>query len=170
MSHIRIKKHKYTESTREPTSDDSWDRGDTSSSWEFESIELLDENDCYDLITKINVEEGKIYYLVTVVFNSGDSFGHDVNGSICMIDLYENEDDAEYAADQIRRHDNSYDRWTDTKNRELHIKMADGTFKKSYCGWHGYFESLSYVEVTSLKVNKDSRTSEPKNKKKKKKV
>lgn len=75
----------HTIRTREPYSDDSWDRGDTDTSWHFGGISLakpvgeyeyIEVDDDFDVTGNI--------YLVLAVWSTGDSFGND-NGACCEI-------------------------------------------------------------------------------------
>jgi hypothetical protein len=130
----------YTTNTREPYSDDSWDRGDTERSWHFGGISLekpvgeyeyIEVDDDFDTTGNI--------YLVLAVWSTGDSFGND-GGACCEIfAAYNIREDAEEAERLLLRASAGNDMFKG-------LELPDG-FKLSYIPWMGYFKSLDYITI-----------------------
>lgn len=78
----------------------------------IERIEVLDDNiSHYDLLLPFNIENGKEYFVLSVIYNTGDSFQHNERESMEIIDVYCNYDIAEKNAKAIRYHDNYINNW-----------------------------------------------------------
>lgn len=132
MTKIYIKKTKYTESTREPSSNDDWDRGDTSSYWTFDGPFLnkprLRSRDDYEVVTTdIDFKPGDLCYVVMAVWSSGDSFGWDDY----------------YYADEFGAYRTAEE--ASAREEELRGKPKKGV----YVPWGGYFDRFEYVEIVS---------------------
>lgn len=127
------------EVTRSAVPDDSWDRGNTFTTWEFESCTQNSRHP--DVLGHFNERpnDGQTLYLVSVIYNTGDSFGHDEAKSIEHIMVYEALTDAEEAVKFL------YD------SKEQHkANIPDGIGGISvinYLPWVGYFESIHSVEI-----------------------
>ena len=127
----------YRETSREPYSDDSWDRGDTSTSWHFGGISLekpigefeyIEVGDDFDVTGNI--------YLVLAVWSTGDSFGNN-DGACCEIfAAYNNREDAEKAETLLSTATNAFKK----------VNLPNG-YEISFIPWLGYFESLDYTKI-----------------------
>jgi hypothetical protein len=134
--------------TREPTEGDSWDRGNTSTTWyvgdvykEDTKSNPLPKGDYHTLDVGYKIKPGT-YYLVFAVYSTGDSFGHDEQSSIDFIDLFKTHDAAEECKSTL-------------------VAVKQGVFSvplTTSCGnqiqysvpWTGYFDSLDYIEIKTV--------------------
>lgn len=105
------------------------------------------------------------YYLLWVVYYSGDSDGRYQEDNIELIDLFETEDQATENLNIIKDHYIEYQqlvfnyrRVNDKKTKKLKKKW-DGSLNlihhsgkgyRLYPAWEGYFESLKYVEILPI--------------------
>jgi hypothetical protein len=151
FSSIRVIDHTYGEITRHATRDE-WDRDDTYTSHNIEGIKLVDENDYSDLTVPFKVEPDKTYYLLSVIYDTGDSFGRD-EGRIEFIELYIDLDLAKKNQAAIEDHNKKYrDSYYDDETPRLIIENQVGTKIDYYPSWYGYFERLSEVRINSVMV------------------
>lgn len=161
---INVVTEKSTHVTRVATRD-RWDRDDTASDWGVIGIELMpEENGSADLYAKFPIQINKTYWLVFVVYSTGDSFGRDENGSLEEIEIYEDETIAHDCAREIRKHADMYSEFErgyrrpktkkpkDFNDYTLKVIGGDGKEMEVYAPWNGYFESLGYVEVASVNI------------------
>lgn len=134
---IYLSASSHTFTTREPYSNDPWDRGDTDTSWNFGGIglekpiggyEYIEVGDDFDVTGNI--------YLVLAVWSTGDSFGND-DGACCEIfAAYSNRKDAEKAEELLSAATDMFEG----------VELPDG-FKLTYIPWQAYFESLNYIKI-----------------------
>jgi hypothetical protein len=130
--------HSSIEVTRPADYDDRWDRDDTFTTWKFESCT---QNSRYpDVLGHFNEHpnDGQTLYLVSVIYNTGGSFGRDEAGSIEHIMVYEALTDAEEAVKLLEQ------------STTHHVAIPNGIGSNtiiSYCPWVGYFESIHSVEI-----------------------
>lgn len=127
------------EVTRSADYNDQWDRDDTYTSWTFESCTTAKTHP--DVLGYFNdhPNDGQELYLVSVIFNTGDSFGHEEAGSIEHILVYESLQDAKEAVKLIEQSKNSH---------KVVIPNGIGSNTRiTYCPWVGYFESIHSIEI-----------------------
>lgn len=127
----------HTIQTRETYSDDSWDRGDTETSWHFGGISLekpvgeyeyIEVDDDFDVTGNI--------YLVLAVWSTGDSFGHDAGYCCEIFAAYNIREDAEKAETLLSTATNAF--------KKVHLPNG---YEVSFVPWIGYFESLDYITI-----------------------
>ena len=145
---VHVDSHVTT--TRERDTDDSWDRGSTSTTWYVNSIALPRKleneyksggpRDTIDYEGEVNL--GDEMYLLYAVYSTGDSFGHDADGMIDFISVHKDPAVAQYNHDQLNG-----------ASGTVKLKSDDGTEWNYYVPWNGYFESLSYINVDSFNVS-----------------
>lgn len=152
MTYIKVLTRQETRETSTPNPNDEWDRADTETTWYIDGIEKVTALGYKDVEVAFDVKEGQEYYLVSVIYSTGDSFGHDENHSIEHIGLYEHRTMAEENAQRIRDHDNGYGRYSHVAEGALLLLSPSGTEYKMGTPWHGYFESLGYIEVTPVSL------------------
>lgn len=144
MKHIRIYDNSWMEVTRKCDNDDEWDRDDTAITHSIQGFSVLEGAVGYgDLLTSLKeIKLGKPYFLVYVLYDTGDSFGRD-DGQIEYINLFESEDLAEELVRKIE---------DDSKNEaynSIEYTLDNGETREFYNGaWKGYFEWFhgAYVE------------------------
>jgi len=174
VTEISVIKDHRSHQTREPYPDDEWDRGNTSSSWTVDGIRLYESDHRrygwmeMDLDVPFEVTSGTKYYLMYVVYSTGDSFGHDEDSCIEFCGLYADKRIAEENENRIRSHYNwaNYSSWRigEKPKRPKFVPKKDGAFnvflrtddgKGEYefsVPWAGYFESLSYIEIKEVQL------------------
>ena len=146
----------YIETIREKDPCDEWDADDTCEYHHIRGFKIIDK-DKYSNYSNLSVEyeinPEKSYYLLYVIYDTGDSF-HREEGKICFINLYENKEIAEMCAKII------YDNYKDWQERDniddkYNVTIFSNSGEKNFtffCPWKVYFESLSNVEITSIRV------------------
>ena len=128
--------------TDSPDPDDRWDRASTSTSYDIEGFEISKKY--YDLSTDFEPEFNVDYHLLYAVYSSGDSFGHDVGYDIEFLGLYEKKETADLNLKRI----------TDRKkeDEEPTTLLTDfGMCYEFYIPWFGYFESLDYITIETIR-------------------
>lgn len=158
-----------TQVVRTADTTDEWDKDDTETITTVlgvETEETTRENEMYcDIAVPFKVVSGKDYYLVFVVYSTGDSFSHE-DGVVNYIDLFETREKAEKLAQIIQEH-YSYcsneQRWQDKKKKppkgysEFSLQYLNEEGQQMTLGvpWTGYFERLQGINVQ--KVHKMSK-------------
>ena len=173
MTEISVIKERWSHQTREPYPNDDWDRGNTSCSWTVEGIRIYESNNRLfpwmemDLDVPFEVTSGTKYYLMYVVYSTGDSFGHDEDSSIDFCGLYKDISIAQENESRIRAHYN----WSksgayaqEKKNKPKFVPKKYGEFNvmlrtddgkgeyELHVPWTGYFESMSYLEIKEVQL------------------
>jgi hypothetical protein len=143
--------------------EDQWDRDDTDTSWDFESLELVGR-DGYDTIaTNFEVAVGDELHLLWVIYSTGNSFGNDDGGQHELVGLYQNPHVAAQNKERISRHAEWYrnnHRYSTKKKVDVKPEFAkddytvvllseDGKDVELHVPWNGYFESVDDVRVES---------------------
>ena len=114
-------------------------------------IEIVPEEEYYDLAIDFEVKPNDIVYLVTVQYSSGDSFGNS-RGNISYIGVWLTKEKAELAKTTILSHYEAYK--DDRKQPELTLISETGIeWKDGFPSWLGYFEHIEQVEVHTLEVS-----------------
>jgi hypothetical protein len=172
---LKVLHDRYVEVTREHDPDDRWSGEDTSSTWEVSGIVLRAPKDYPDLVPCFLVEAGDEVHLVYLVYSTGDSFSHSEDGCISFIDVYKTREKAEHAAKCVREHHSWYRGMHDycvpmsAKQRKalgkkykseytVDLVREDGSINSEHAGWNGYFDRLSYIEVTEFVVDANKRS------------
>ncbi len=95
------------------------------------------------------INPDKIYYLVSVIYSTGDSFSHH-EGNIDYIELYENLEMAEATKKMI---EDSYNRKNKEESYGVEILSNNGNlYKISSSPWVGYLETLEYVTIDYISL------------------
>ena len=149
---IKIIDYPRIEVTREATLDE-WDGDDTNEIHDIEGFTIVNENGYYDLKVPFEIDKNKTYYLVYVIYSSGDSFHHE-ESRIDFIELYE---DVKMAKEVAKIIEDDYRNWESTeKDWSVEIFNSNGEKYKIHCPWKGYFERLSYAEVEAISCSIDA--------------
>lgn len=170
----------YTEETSEVDPEDRWSRASTSTSHEVNGISITSDKD-FDAIGAFVATDGdEKYHLVSVVYSTGDSFGHDENANVEFIEVFKTLEKAEKCVEQIKLNNElyrykskSYNKKTKEELKEIDDKLLkEVKFKKGaydynvcfkdesdklrniYAPWNGYFESISNVEIHTFDMKK----------------
>jgi len=140
MPHFKIDYSTYGETIREPNDDDNWDRGDTDASYSIHGFEIVGDNDYFDGSISFEPDYKTPYFLLYVMYGTGDSFGSD-GGQLLIVDLFENMETAKKNEEIIRNHgeDHSITLVTEYKGKL--------TKYKTDAPWVGYFEWLEDVYI-----------------------
>jgi len=164
-----------TQVTREPHDDDSWDRGNTSTSWHVEGVDFTSDEGArygdhfvvpkFDLVFPLLAS--KEFHILYGIYSTGDSFGHDDGKYLEIIDVYHDLADAEAAERQLREHYSlaREGRWggygpgatkkTRPKNFNDYtctITGGDGKPFGCHIPWTGYFESLDDLTIYTFTI------------------
>lgn len=158
LYHVNVLDDSYTEVTREAEPGERWDGDDTYTSHNIRGIELSKEYG--DLTLGYKPEAGKMYYLLYVIYSTGDSF-HREEGRIEVIDLYRTEEEAYENVKLMKEHYELYrSGWFDKqKSRKMQLsaysvelKNHEGKEFMFHCPYVGYFDRLSSIEVESVQL------------------
>lgn len=126
-----------TYSTREPDTDDRWDRGSTETTWYFTGARIVEESTYGSMPYPGELKKGDEVWCVFAVYSTGDTFGHDGASQLEFISIHKTEELAYKNADHLQE---------DT--REGRIEHDDGTvIEMGWKPWAGYFESLDHMYV-----------------------
>lgn len=150
----------YDSSTYDPT--DKWSRQSTDTKWSFSHAIVTYEYTDANLYLTDDEEIPGLLYLVSVIYNTGDSFGRDIGKQIEHLAVYVNYEDALNLQKLVIEQDEAckkYNRGRYGSNKSrtkfedtLMIPNGNGTETKlAYIPWHGYFESLNSVEIYPFK-------------------
>lgn len=147
VNYIRVLYNEYTEVTRVADSDDEWNRDDTSTTYSIGNVRVVPEREWFDFPVGFTPERGESYWLVYVVYSTGDSFGYDENGGIEFIDLYRTLEEAQAVVDAIEENDRGANEYS------IPIRNSVGDeYNLSCSAWTGYFENLTYAEARQVTV------------------
>jgi len=144
MTNIRTKlkvlHDSYTWTTRESSSDDSWDRGDTSTTHYVNGVVLGEDH--YGISVEGVVKPGDTVWLVYAVWGDGGSWGHDADRRCEFFTAHRSEQQATANANIL----------SDANGFSAEIFLDDGTPFTTSIPWNGYFEILNYVRAESFVV------------------
>jgi hypothetical protein len=150
---IEIIDDAYGEVTRSGDPSDKWDRDDTHTSHNVQGFKakLEKEGGYFDLTVPYEPEFDETYYLLYVVYSTGDSFGHDAGSGLEAIGLYK-KDELDVAKDNERRIEKHYR----SKDPDFNVELITSSGKKfqQHTPWVGYFESLDYTEIADVRRQK----------------
>ena len=153
-TNVRVVDDVHQHVTRHGDPDDRWDRDSTASDHHIRGIEVTDGY--FDLTVPFEVKEGHQYYLVYVIYDTGDSFGRD-DGQITFLDLFESREKAEALADAVsadyRGQSSFFGKGGKNVSHQVKYVREDGTECTCYTGtWKGYFENYCGVSVEQVSV------------------
>ncbi len=107
-----------------------------------------------DLTVPYDVEPNRFYWLVHVVYTSGDSCGHDPTPRHEFVDMYETEEAAERARDALVQHvkdHKSYKYWmSDRPDEKVTYVTSKGVLVAIDAPWLGYFEKVEFIEMVPV--------------------
>ena len=120
----------------------------------IKKIEEIPDEECFEVVSELDLPSGSEAWIVWVVWSSGDSFGWAENKHAEVLAIFDHEWYANAFADYVRNGDyesnNSFLGGTD---KPFTFQSEDGQeFKYDYIPWDGYFESLEAVHVDKVKV------------------
>ena len=112
------------------------------------------DEDCFEVVSELDLPSGSDAWIVWVVWSSGDSFGWATNRHVEVLAIFDHEWYANAFAEYVRNEDyesnNSFLGGTDNP---FDFKSEDGQeFKYDYIPWDGYFESLEAVHVDKMQI------------------
>lgn len=139
-SYVELIYDNHTRCTREPDTDDKWDRGSTSTTWYFTGARLVEQTTYDSMLYPGELKKGDEVWCVFAVYSTGDTFGHDDASQLEFISIHKTEELAKKNADSLQG------------DGRL-IEHDDGTvIDIGYKPWTGYFEHLDdmYVEKYTL--------------------
>ncbi len=148
---IRIEDHAYGEVTRAGDVADEWDRDDTHTDHNIRGFHAAPENSdmISDLWVPYEPEYGIDYYLLYVVYSTGDSFGHDSGEGIEYIGLY-TKDELDVARENKRKIE-AHDKDVESKYFHVSLQTPSGQTFQQHTPWVGYFESIDYIELEAVR-------------------
>ena len=149
--------HVVNESTEEITrhaTRDKWDRDDTRQSHDIQGIQIVPKKAYYDLTVSFDVVPDKSYYLIYVLYGTGDSFGHDEN-RIAFIELFQDKAKAKALKKLIEdNHAEVHDKdgLSFTDSYTMKYLNEQGTEIVLQKNWEGYFESFNGCKVQEVEL------------------
>jgi len=146
---IHIINNRHREVVRQGNPKERYDGDDTITSNSIEGFEIIDPKDSWksvDISVPFDIDPYKYYYLVSVIYSTGDSFNHN-KGEIEYIEMYEDEDKA-IATKKII--ENSYKSKDKEDRYGVDILNNSGTSYRISACWVGYFESLEEVRIDRI--------------------
>lgn len=164
--YVRVQNDAYGYVTERGDPNDRWSADSTATDNNVTGIEVVKENDFYDLVVDFDPTK-EPSYLLYVIYDTGDSFSnHD--GLIEYVQLYKDKSVAFENKRRIEQHYKLYDdlnsrfRLTEKQRKELKKKHKDfdahsimlvhenGEEYKLHVPWTGYFETMQEVEVKEV--------------------
>lgn len=150
QTYIKINHTQHTDITREATQDE-WDADDLMHSHSFDGYSIGDK-DWWDFIIN-DYDPNKTYYMVYVLYGTGDTFHHEDN-CICMVELFDNAEDANALCHAIEKNDAKNDRVTCDYSYNIKVKLPSGRkYETSASSWTGYFECFESANVEAVVLN-----------------
>lgn len=158
----KIEHSSYNEVTRDSDPDDSWDRDDLATTWDISSKITESDDKFPDIVVPFKLDLEKNYYLVYVIYNTGDSFHHHSGYSCNFIELFSDKAKADSLVKAIEQHNKDYnDNKKDLGDNAYSFSYQDelGNDKTVSCEWNGYFESIQSCEsqTMNLQLSKKSK-------------
>ena len=129
---------------------------------DIQGFKLVKEKEYFDLTVAFKPQRHTNYYLLYVLYSSGDSFGHS-SGNICFVGLYEDERTADRNAKRIVEHNNCYRKrdykWKDHEEEySVELEEPDCCNVRFSCAWNGYFERIEDVVVMAVSMDGNKRS------------
>lgn len=140
----------YSRDTSEPDPDDSWDRASTYTTHNIEGFRAAPESDgkYYDIVVPYAPLFEERYYLLYVVYSTGDSFGHDEGSSIEYIGFYKPSQLG--IAQENERKINDFTHNRNSGKYSVKLKSPEGKVFEQSAPWVGYFESMDTMEIIEI--------------------
>jgi hypothetical protein len=146
-----------TRGGRPLTNEDFSDREDEVNDFSIHSVNIINDDlvvekdwhsfcDSVDIALNFKAKKGDTVYVVVVTYEDGDTFGRSY-GNICVVDVFENEEEAEKIASIIYGDEKKSDK------DDIFDKKVKRSFK-GYAPWVGYFERLQSVDVFPFVISK----------------
>lgn len=150
----KIEHSSYTDVTRESDPEDRWDRDDLDTTWSIGSKITECEDKSPDIVVPFKLELEKNYYLVYVIYNTGDSFHHHSGYGCNFIELFTDKTKADNLAQLIRQQNKDYNSRKDLGESAYSLSYTDelGNKKIVSCDWNGYFESIQTCDIQTLNL------------------
>lgn len=146
MVNYKVLYDSWTEVTRESNSNDQWDRDDTDTSHSINGFKIVDKDNYFDDSINFDAEYDRPYFLLYVLYSTGDSFGHD-GGQILFLGLFENMETAQRNLERIRNHSSEGDKFS----MDLIAEDGDKLVKyQIHVPWVGFFENLEDVCIENV--------------------
>ena len=142
MALIRLDDRSRTTIIRSADPDKQWDGDDTSTDVCIgDTFTVVKRNQYYDLTVAGNPEAGEIFYLLIVIYSTGDSFSHH-SGHVEYVGLYRDENTA---WENLRR-------INDNANPLMLLDETEDGIEEYqiHPPWIGYFESIENVDVCQV--------------------
>lgn len=142
---VKINISTITSITRERDSNDEWERDSTHQYHTINGMSLVEDGECFDFILDKKPRISDRFYLVSVYYDTGDSFGRDEN-RISMVALLDNEEDASALAEKIQKNSKSSSFSSvvfEYKSKKMEIGVSE---------WKGYFEKFLYCEILPISL------------------
>lgn len=144
-----------TQVTREANPEDSWDGEDLDTSWTITPNISESDETSPDIVVPFKLDLDKNYYIVHVIYSTGDSFHHHSGYQCDFIELFQNKEKAETLVKAIK--EQNYDYYSNKRDFGenayiLPYKDEKGNEKTLYCKWNGYFESIDVCEALTVNL------------------
>ena len=139
-----------TEVTRAADPADEWSRDSTHISHNIRGFDVVDDNIYADLVLPYQPVAGTDYWLLYVIYTTGDSFGSD-SGRIDYVDMYLSETEARENAERIRKHSEARNQ-ADDERFSVSLVSSGGQMYKFHCPWIGYFEEIEGIHVQKMRL------------------
>ena len=138
---------KYTSEDDNFKRTDEWFRPNTYSNYYFSNtVRIVGKNEFFDVVYQGDeeIKVGDKLYLIYAIYDSGDSFGYDVDWGIEFVSIHKDKNIALENGKFLEDDSNGPYKGT--------IKLDDGKDIEVYRPWTGYFERLKRVEVDQVTV------------------
>ncbi len=152
MSEIYIVRDFECEETSVPDPEDRWERANTSTQHYIYGFEV--DNGSFDLAVRFDPEFDVDYYLLFAVYSTGDTFGHDAGGNIEFLGLYEKDETAELNQKRVEAQSSMDEPEADYFHSTVTLLSDFGIDYDFYIPWFGYFESLDYITIETVRRKK----------------
>jgi hypothetical protein len=143
LTRIRIVDH--TKRSQIEESQDGSKQGRTRTTHDIRGFTLVNKDTESDLEVAYSVDPKEQYFLLAVIYDSGDSFGYD-EGYIDFVGFYRTFDEAETNALRIRKHYN--ESYYDDK---LLLISPSGKEYQAGTPWKGWMSKLDQIFVIPVK-------------------
>ncbi len=143
---IEVEDDLHGHDTSKADPDDKWSRASTHTEHNITGFKVRSEIQYGDVMVPYEPEIDVDYYLLYVVYSTGDSFGHDSGNSVEYIGLYTKEElhIAKENQQRIETHNRG------KRETKLQLLMPNTSDFDIYVPWHGFFESLDYVNIATI--------------------
>jgi hypothetical protein len=146
MNFIQILDNDQEEHERGEGDFASWSR---STAHSIQGFREAKEGEYHDLVVSFKPEKNRNYFLLYVLYGSGDSFGRST-GNIVFVGLYEDEALAEENAKRIADHAEAYKKGKAEDEFSVTLKEDDAAESKMSTSWNGYFERVEDIVVERI--------------------